>query len=134
MPRWKKKQSISKNKTGETSSKEMITKTCHLNWFLLIESLISQLKVFVCIGMNSLKIYITLFILVGICSANHPTKPQNVKSREKRFHGPVDLSRVTRAMFSPETISLQMTFAGWVRLSRSIGFLIGGSLIQNFLK
>ena len=66
-------------------------------------------------------------VLLSVCIVkNANSEPELVKLREKRFLGPIDMSRITRILFSPETISLQMTFSGAVQLNRAFGFAIGG--------
>ena len=66
-------------------------------------------------------------VLISVCIVkNANSEPELVKLREKRFLGPIDMSRITRILFSPETISLQMTFSGAVQLNRAFGFAIGG--------
>ena len=66
-------------------------------------------------------------VLISVCIVDNVNpEPELVKSREKRFLGPIDMSRITRILFSPETISLQMTFSGAVQLNRAFGFAIGG--------
>ena len=71
-----------------------------------------------------LAIYLVLLSVCIVKNAN--SEPELVKLREKRFLGPIDMSRITRILFSPETISLQMTFSGAVQLNRAFGFAIGG--------
>ena len=66
-------------------------------------------------------------VLLSICIVDNVNiEPELVKSREKRFLRPIDMSRIARILFSPETISLQMTFSGAVQLNRAFGFAIGG--------
>ena len=73
-----------------------------------------------------MRLAISLVLILVCIIDNVNPEPELVKSREKRFLGPIDMSRITRILFSPETISLQMTFSGAVQLNRAFGFAIGG--------
>ena len=71
-------------------------------------------------------------VLISVCIVkNANPEPELVKSRVKRFLGPIDMSRITLILFSPETISLQMTFSGAVQLNRAFGFAISGKFKYN---
>ena len=73
-----------------------------------------------------MRLAISLVLILVCIIDNVNPEPELVKSRGKRFLGPIDMSRITRILFSPETISLQMTFSGAVQLNRAFGFAVGG--------